>query len=284
MKPIVAGNQDTEEERVMERLTRDGVALAFEDVGKGAPPIVLIHDLGCDHTALQPQLEHFRHQHRVVAVDLLGHGQSDGLVQPYTLAGFAEDLAWLCYELGVYRPLALGYGIGGMIAVELAGRCPDLVAAVVSLEAPLVWLPKARPGSQEVSVHRRTAAHREAVRAFETHGLRLTNDSQQETFVAAIATPPHLAATCEKAMIWDAAAALAGCHVPLLYVQSQAPDTAVERLRTVCPGIVVEIVRLRHLNQRAAAAQVNALIDTFLLGSLAGHVRSDGSEDVCEGR
>jgi len=260
----VAGNQDGEEERVMERLTRDRVALAFEDVGKGAPPIVLIHDLGCDHTALQAQLEHFRGRHRVVAVDLLGHGQSDNLAQPYTLTGFADDLAWLCYELGVYRPVVVGQGIGGIIAVELARRCPDLLAAVVALDAPIVRLPKARAGSQEISVHRRTAAHWEAVRALEAHGLRLTNGSQQETFRAAIATPPpHLAATCEMAMVWDGAAALAGCHVPILYVQSQAPDAAVERLRTVCPGIVVETVRLRHLDQREAAAQVNALIDTF---------------------
>ena len=50
----------------MERLTRDGVVLAFEDVGKGAPPIVLIHDLACDHTALQPQLEHLRGRHNDV--------------------------------------------------------------------------------------------------------------------------------------------------------------------------------------------------------------------------
>ncbi|HEU5101787.1 MAG TPA: alpha/beta hydrolase [Roseiflexaceae bacterium] len=268
----------------MERLTRDGVALAFEDVGKGAPPIVLIHDLGCDHTALQPQLEHFRGWHRVVAADLLGHGQSDQLTQPYTLSGFADDLAWLCHELGVYRPIAAGQGIGGMIAIELAGRCPDLLAAVVALEAPLRRLPEAGAGSQEISVHRRTAAHQEVVCALEAGGRRLTKDSQQETFVAAIATPPHLAATCEKAMVWDGAAALARCTAPMLYVQSHASDAAVERLRTLCPGIVVEMVRLGHLDQREAAAQINALIDTFLLGSLAGSVRSDGREEVGEGR
>ena len=231
----------------MERLTRDGVALAFEDVGKGAPPIVLIHDLGCDHTALQPQLEHFRVRHRVVAVDLLGHGQSDHLAQPYTLAGFADDLAWLCYELGVYRPIAVGHGIGAIIAMELAGRCPDLLAAVVALDVPLGGLPKAGAGNQEIGVH-------------------------------------HLAAMREKAMIWDAAAALARCTVPVLYVQSHAPKAAVERLRRVYPAIVVETVRLSHLDQHEVAAQINDLIDTFLLGSLAGSVRGDGRDEVCEGR
>jgi pimeloyl-ACP methyl ester carboxylesterase len=111
---------------------------------------VLIHDLGRDHTALRPQLEHFRGRHRVVALDLLGHGQSDNLAQPYTLTDFADDLAWLCYELGVYRPLAVGQGIGGMIAIELAARWPNLLAAVVALDAPIVLLPEARAGIHEI--------------------------------------------------------------------------------------------------------------------------------------
>jgi pimeloyl-ACP methyl ester carboxylesterase len=120
----------------VERITREGVAHSFEEAGKGAPPILLIHDLGCDHTSLLPLLEDFRDRHRVVAVDLLGHGQSDRLPQAYTLAAYADDLAWLCYELGLYRPVAVGQGVGGMIAAELAACCPDLLAAVVALEAP----------------------------------------------------------------------------------------------------------------------------------------------------
>ena len=54
----------------MERLTRGGAALSFADVGKGAPPILLIHDLGSNHTSWRPSLECFRNRHRVVAVDL----------------------------------------------------------------------------------------------------------------------------------------------------------------------------------------------------------------------
>jgi pimeloyl-ACP methyl ester carboxylesterase len=191
----------------MERLARDGVALAFEDVGKGAPPIVLIHDLGYDHTALQPQLEHFRGRHRVVAVDLLGHGQSDQLAQPYTLTGFADDLAWLCYELGVYRPIAIGQGIGGKIAIELAGSCPELLAAVVALDAPLALLPEARAGSQASSGHRPPAVGGEAMRPVDARVMGPANDSQQEDLVEAIATPPYLAATWENAMIWDGSVA-----------------------------------------------------------------------------
>jgi alpha/beta hydrolase fold len=94
----------------MDYLLRDGVALAYEDVGKGAPPILLIHDLGQDHCSLLPHLEHFRREHRVIAVDLRGHGHSDPFAQPCTTADFAADIAWLIYQLGVYRPVAIGRG------------------------------------------------------------------------------------------------------------------------------------------------------------------------------
>jgi len=267
----------------MERLTRDGVALAFEDVGKGAPPIVLIHDLGCDHTALQVQLEHFRGRHRVVAVDLLGHGQSDRLAQAYTVTGFADDLAWLCYELGVYCPVAVGHGVGGMIAVELAGRCPELLAAVVTLDAPIVPRPQAHAGIHEIIGQRHTAAHQEAVRPVEVRIVWPANDSQHEQVVAAIHTTPQLTATWENAMIWDGVAGLARCNVPVLYVESKRSCVDVERLRTVCPRVVVESIGLDPLDERPAAEQVSALINAFLLGALAGSVRSDGKEDVREG-
>ena len=55
---------------------RDGVALFYEEAGVGEPPILLVHGLACDHTHLTPQLEHFSDDHRVVAVDLRGHGQA----------------------------------------------------------------------------------------------------------------------------------------------------------------------------------------------------------------
>ena len=61
----------------MSRLRRDGVALFYEEAGVGELPMLLVHGLACDHTHLTPQLEHFSDDHRVVAVDLRGHGQSD---------------------------------------------------------------------------------------------------------------------------------------------------------------------------------------------------------------
>ncbi len=135
----------------MRQLARDGIALAFRDVGKGAPPILLVHDQGYDHTTFGPQIEHFRNGHRVVAVDLRGHGQSGGRESEQTTTEFAGDLAWLCYELGVHRPAVVGHGLGGAVALEMATHYPDLPTAVVALDTPI-----GSPMETDTSRHRLT--------------------------------------------------------------------------------------------------------------------------------
>src|SRR6266540_4902617 len=97
----------------MENLVRDGVTLAFEQAGSGDPPLLLVHCWCCDHSFLEPQFQHFKERHRVISVDLRGHGESDKPQQEYTLAGFAEDLVWLCGQLNVQKPVAIGHSMGG---------------------------------------------------------------------------------------------------------------------------------------------------------------------------
>ena len=121
----------------MRQLSHDGVVLAFEDVGRGAPPILLVHDLGSDHTSFAQQIAYFRRYHRVVAVDLRGHGESGGREGDSTITDFTADLAWLCYALGIYMPVVIGHGFGGAVAIALATRHPDLPIAVVALDAPI---------------------------------------------------------------------------------------------------------------------------------------------------
>jgi pimeloyl-ACP methyl ester carboxylesterase len=225
----------------MDSLCRDGVRLAFQDVAKGAPPILLIHDLGGDHRCLRPQLDHFRRRHRVVAVDLRGHGHSDPLVHPYTPTDFAEDVAWLCYELGVYRPVAVGRGTGGLIAVDLTVRHPDLLSAVVLLEP----LAPSRAGAC-------------------SGGVTEAGDAGK------YGSPPatHLAPTNETATAWDRAAPLAQCALPLLCVQSGTSVRDPQSLRAVCPRVVVGAVRRSLLQHGGVDDQANALIEAFLAASV----------------
>lgn len=56
----------------------DGLSLYYERAGSGEPPVVFGHGWCCDHTHFQPQFDHFKSSHSVIALDLRGFGRSHG--------------------------------------------------------------------------------------------------------------------------------------------------------------------------------------------------------------
>ena len=186
----------------MQQLKRDGIALCYEEAGKGAPPILLVHGLAGDHTFMTPQFEHFRRTHRVVSVDLRGHGQSEKPQQEYTIAGFADDLAWLCRELGLYKPVLIGHSLGGMIVLDLAARYPDVPVAIVALDATIVPPAGTEAWLQPVTQGLRTPAYREVLRQFMELNFAPTDDPQRKArLVDQMASAPQHGRACSPGTV-----------------------------------------------------------------------------------
>ena len=70
----------------MATIARNGIRLAYDDRGAGEPAFVFVHGWTCDRSFFAPQAEHFARRHRVVSVDLRGHGESDKPEGPYPIA------------------------------------------------------------------------------------------------------------------------------------------------------------------------------------------------------
>ncbi len=52
----------------------DGTPIAYESQGTGEPTLILVHGWSCDARYWREQVMHFAARHRVVTVDLAGHG------------------------------------------------------------------------------------------------------------------------------------------------------------------------------------------------------------------
>jgi pimeloyl-ACP methyl ester carboxylesterase len=82
--------------------------------------------------------------YRVVALDLRGHGRGMRSIEPFTLEDCADDAAALLACLGVRNVIAVGYSMGGPVAMLLARRHPGVVAALVMQATALEWRHAAR--------------------------------------------------------------------------------------------------------------------------------------------
>ena len=73
------------------------VRLYYERAGSGDPELLFLPGWCCDHTAFQPQFDHFARKHAVTALDLRGVGQSDSPDDGYAISELAHDVAaFLC--------------------------------------------------------------------------------------------------------------------------------------------------------------------------------------------
>ena len=102
----------------------------------GGSPIVLIHCFTCAINYWDGMLPRLARAHRVIAVDLLGHGGSEKPTSGYTVPNQADLVAQVLGQLGVRNAEVVGHSLGGAVAVALAQQSPQLVDRVVIVDTP----------------------------------------------------------------------------------------------------------------------------------------------------
>lgn len=111
--------------------SRDGVPVGYEVHGSGTPALVFVHGWSCDRSYWRGQVGAFAARHRVVAVDLAGHGRSGGGRSAWTMPAFGEDVAAVVAELGLGDLVLVGHSMGGDVIVETALDLPGHVLGLV---------------------------------------------------------------------------------------------------------------------------------------------------------
>lgn len=249
-------------------LIRDGVRLAYEDVGSG-PPMVFVHGWTCDRTHFAPQVRHFAQTRRCVSVDLRGHGESDKPEQAYTIEGFADDVIWMCGELGITRAALAGHSMGGAIALAMAGRSPDLAAALVMLDPAILFPTGAQTRIAELIAQFRSMDGTAAVRRFATEQFftKASDPALKERLVDAMCrTPMHVVVSAFQGVAaFDSEAALRHLAAPALYVEAAPGLDRLARLQELCPDALVgTTVGAGHFHQLEVPQQVNPMIERFV--------------------
>lgn len=84
------------------------------------PDVLLLHGAGASSHSWAPLIPHLADRHRVIALDLPGHGWTRSPRGRARLGDVAADIATLCAQEGWAPDLLVGHSAGGAVSLELA--------------------------------------------------------------------------------------------------------------------------------------------------------------------
>ena len=124
---------------------------AVLDAGGDARWLVMVHGMSQDHRAFGAQADAFKDRHRILMIDLPGHGLSADLPGPFGHLELAAHVAGAMDQAGVERCDYWGTHTGTALALLMACERPDRFRSLV-LEGPV--LPGRNPPSAQAVLER----------------------------------------------------------------------------------------------------------------------------------
>lgn len=119
----------------MKFLELHGDRVAYQDSGRGDEALLLIHGMAGSSETWRAVIPQLSKKFRVVAPDLLGHGQSAKPRSDYSLGAFAVLLRDLLDELGISRVSVIGQSLGGGVAMQFAYQHRDYCRRLVLISS-----------------------------------------------------------------------------------------------------------------------------------------------------
>lgn len=175
----------------------DGKRVHYTNHGSGASAVVLVHGWTCDESFWQYQVPALRARHRVITVDLPGHGKSEvPLEARMTMDNFARAVHAVLEEAGVTRAVLVGHSMGTPVIRQFARLYPAKTRALVLVDGT-IFPPKEAAQRQGRGLIYRGEA-----------GLRARAHAVRSYFGAA--TTPVLREHIERVMTGTAEATAAG--------------------------------------------------------------------------
>jgi pimeloyl-ACP methyl ester carboxylesterase len=225
----------------------DGVPIHYTVEGRGDPALVFVHCWNCDRHFWDAQLRAFRKSHRVVAIDLAGHGESGKERKDWTIDAFGDDVKAVVDKLGLKRIVLVGSSMGGPVSLEAARKLGDKVVGIVAVDTLQDVEQKAPPEQVDKMLQDMKSDYRGETTKFISGNLfsPTTPPAVRKRVLAGAtsASPDRSVAILRAAMLYDPVPALAEIHVPIRAINSDKYPTNVEANRRHIPQFDVALMK-----------------------------------------
>jgi pimeloyl-ACP methyl ester carboxylesterase len=122
-------------------------AISYSDIGKGTA-VVLLHGFLENKTMWKDLAPSLAKKNRVIAIDLLGHGETDCLGYVHSMEENAEIVKAILSHLRIRKALVIGHSMGGYVALAFAELYPETIKGIVLLNST------AKEDSEERKINR----------------------------------------------------------------------------------------------------------------------------------
>jgi pimeloyl-ACP methyl ester carboxylesterase len=113
----------------------NGLDIHYSEQGSGDPLVLLHGGLLTIDLTFGPVLAELAKDHRLIGIELQGHGHTADVDREFTLADLASDVVGVLDHLGIERADVFGFSLGGAVALELLTAHPDRVRRAVVASA-----------------------------------------------------------------------------------------------------------------------------------------------------
>lgn len=109
--------------------------VAYYCYGKGAKTIVLLHGFLENSSMWKAVINEFSNQYKMIAIDLLGHGNSECLGYVHTMEEMAETVEKVLKKEKISEAVFVGHSMGGYVTLAFAEKYPKQVGKLCLLNS-----------------------------------------------------------------------------------------------------------------------------------------------------
>jgi pimeloyl-ACP methyl ester carboxylesterase len=111
----------------------NGLHMYYQEQGEGSPLVLLHGGMMSIDLSFATVIKDLASRHRVIGVEMQGHGRTADIDRAITPAVLADDIVGLLDHLGIERAHILGHSLGAAVTLELAVSHPARVRSIVAV-------------------------------------------------------------------------------------------------------------------------------------------------------